>query len=102
MSDKYNFTNHQQGIYFVTLTVVEWIDLFTRKELRILITDSLNYCIKKKGLIVPAWVIMPSHVHMIISAQDGFELSDIMRDFKKHTSKKAIEKIKEIGKSRRA
>jgi len=101
MSDKYGFKNHQQGIYFVTLTIVEWIDIFTRKELRLLIVDSLNFCIKEKDLIVYAWVIMPSHVHMIISAKGDFGLSDIMRDFKKFTSKKIISEIKVIGESRR-
>ncbi|WP_037576304.1 REP-associated tyrosine transposase [Sporocytophaga myxococcoides] len=101
MSDNYGFKNHQQGIYFVTLTIVEWIDLFTRKELRLLIVNSLNFCIKEKGLIVYAWVIMPSHIHMIISAKRDFELSDIMRDFKKFTSKKIVSEIKVIGESRR-
>ena len=30
---------------------------------------------------------MSNHLHMIVGTKDGFILSDIMRDFKKFTSK---------------
>jgi REP element-mobilizing transposase RayT len=49
--------------------------------------DSLNYCIKNKGLIVYAWVIMSNHVHLVIESRNA-ALEDIMGDLKKHTSKK--------------
>lgn len=101
MSDKYKFTNNQQGIYFVTLTVVDWIDLFTRKELKLIIADSLNYCIKEKSLLVYAWCLMPSHLHMIIAAKEGAILSELMRDFKKYTSKQLVKEIQVIGESRK-
>ncbi|MEL6560971.1 MAG: transposase [Bacteroidota bacterium] len=99
MSEKYKF-NDPQGIYFITSTIVEWIDLFTRKELRHIILDSLKYCQQKKGLIIHAWCLMPSHLHMIISSDD-IVLSDILRDFKKYTNKEIIKAINEIGESRR-
>jgi len=41
---------------------------------------------------VHAWCIMSNHVHLIISAPAG-NLSDILRDFKKFTSKAIIEAI---------
>ncbi len=43
---------------------------------------------------------MTSHIHLIVSS-DTFELQDIIRDFKKFTSKKLIEAIKEFPESRR-
>ncbi|MEQ9467363.1 MAG: hypothetical protein RLN88_08120 [Ekhidna sp.] len=49
MSEKYKLGNNE-GLYFVTSTVVHWIDLFTRKELRHIITSSLKHCQKEKGL----------------------------------------------------
>lgn len=36
---------------------------------------------------------MTSHVHLIIGAKDEFLLQDIMRDFKKFTSKKVLSAI---------
>lgn len=100
MSDKYKI-NDQNSPYFLTMTIVGWIDLFTRKELKLLIVDSLKYCQKNKGLIIYAWCLMPSHLHLICSADDGYSLTDILRDFKKYTSKSIIETIDFIDESRR-
>ena len=77
----------QRGCHFVTFTVVNWIDLFIRNEYRQILLDSLNYCQQHKGLIVHAWCIMTSHVHLIVSAAEEKELSAIIRDFKSFTSK---------------
>ena len=85
MSEKYKFDN-PEGIYYVTLSVVYWIDLFTRKELKWIIVKSIKHCQVNKGLIVHAWVLMPSHLHLIISTKSN-PLADILRDFKKFTSK---------------
>jgi len=51
MSEKYKF-HDPEGIYFVTLTVINWIDLFTRKELKYIIVNSLKRCQEHKGLII--------------------------------------------------
>ncbi|MEO5905449.1 MAG: transposase [Saprospiraceae bacterium] len=74
--------------YFVTFTVVGWVDLFTRRQCRDIIIASLKYCQDKKGLIIYAYVVMESHVHLILSARDDSTgLSAIIRDFKKFTSR---------------
>jgi putative transposase len=88
-------------VYYCTLTIVEWIDIFSRPAYKHLIVDSLNYCIGNKGLKVYCWCLMSNHLHMIASAGDEGNLSDILRDFKKFTSKSIIETIKEIPESRR-
>lgn len=98
--DNYKIAD-QQEVYFLTFTIVNWIDVFTRKEYKIIITDSLNFCIEKKGLEVFAYVVMSNHMHLIARAKEGFKLSDIIRDFKKFTSKEITAKILEIGESRR-
>jgi putative transposase len=89
--------------YFLTHTVVCWIDIFTRYELAEVVVDSLNYCIRNKGLEVYAWCLMPSHLHMIANSKQGNtdNLSAIMRDFKKFTSNQIIKKVGEINESRR-
>ena len=76
----------QHGIYFLTFAVVEWVDVFTRKEYADIVIESLRYCIQHKGLKLYAWCIMSNHVHLIVSAEQG-NLSDVLRDFKKFTSK---------------
>ncbi len=101
MGFKYRITSDDE-LYFLTLTVVDWIDVFTRKELCEDILESLKYCQQHKGLIIYAWCLMPSHLHMVVSVEPGTNrLSDIMRDFKKFTSKKIIQSINTIAESRK-
>jgi putative transposase len=83
----------QGAVHFVTFTVHQWVDLFTRSEYVDILIKSLKYCQAKKGLEIYAWIIMSNHCHLIIRAKNE-NLSDIIRDFKKFTSKaiyKAIE-----------
>ena len=81
------------GIYYLTTTVVEWVDVFTRPVYRDIIVEALKYCQKEKGLVLYSWCLMSNHLHWIASAADGFNLSDIIRDFKKYTSKKIVSEI---------
>lgn len=93
MSRKYKFKD-QSKPYFVSFATVHWIDVFVRREYKELLLESLNYCIDKKGLIIYAWGLMPSHVHLIISTQKE-NMENILRDFKSYTSGRMKEAIKE-------
>ena len=91
----------QNGLYFVTFTVVNWVDVFIRDEYREIIIESLRFCQKNKGLKVYAYCIMTSHVHLIISSKEGFNLSETIRDFKSFTSGKLKRCIMENGRESR-
>jgi putative transposase len=98
--DRYRIID-QHSTYFLTCTVVHWIDLFTRKDYRDIVVQSLNYCIAQKNLIVYAWVIMSNHIHLVARCEPPGEMSAFLRDFKKFTSKKIADRILEIPESRR-
>ncbi len=66
-ADNY-FINDQNSVYFLTFTIVDWVDVFTRKEYKFVIADSLNYCIEHKGLEVFAWRLMSNHLHLVCRA----------------------------------
>ena len=87
--------------YFLTLTVVDWVDVFTRPCYKDLMVESIQYCQQHKGLELYAWVLMTNHVHLIASAQEHTSLSDILRDLKKFTSKALVKAIAEEPESRR-
>jgi REP element-mobilizing transposase RayT len=87
--------------YYLTLTVVNWIDVFTRKNHRDAIIESLKYCQAEKGLNIYAYVIMSNHIHLIVNCNLPFELSDVIRDFKKFISKKIVQQIQTEPESRR-
>jgi putative transposase len=91
----------QKEIYFLTFTVVGWIDVFTRKEYKLDIVDSLNYCVENKGLCVFGWCLMSNHLHLIVQSRGENDLSAIVRDFKKFTAKKILKRIEEEPESRR-
>lgn len=84
----------QEKAHFITATVVDWIDVFTRKNYRDCIIDCLDFCIKNKGMTVYGYVIMSNHIHLIIHSKDG-KLSDLIRDFKKFTAKTILKKFKQ-------
>lgn len=98
--DRYKITE-QNSIHFLTFTIVDWIDVFTRIDYKQSIVQSLNYCIHHKGLEVYAWVLMTNHMHLIARAKTNYHLSEIIRDFKKFTSKEIVGFIQTIPESRR-
>ena len=90
----------QEKAHFVTATVVDWLDVFSRKNYRDCIIECFDCCIKNKGMVLYGYVVMSNHIHMIIQSNDG-KLSDLLRDFKKFTAKTILEKIQNEPESRR-
>jgi REP element-mobilizing transposase RayT len=90
----------QEGLYYLTFQVVDWVDIFTRQIYRDIIIDSFRYSIENKGFQLFAFVIMFNHIHLIANNSEGV-LSNNIRDIKKYTSKKIIETIQNIPESRR-
>ncbi len=90
MSDKYKT---QEGkLYYVTLTVVGWIDVFTRKEYVYELMKNIKYCQENKGLEIYAYVIMSNHIHLIVRAKDG-KLNILLGHLKSFTAKQFIKQI---------
>lgn len=90
----------QDKLHFVTLQVVEWVDIFSRENYRKIIIENLEYCRKNKGLEIYGWVIMSNHVHLLLKSNTE-ELSNTLRDFKSFTSKKILEAIENGNESRK-
>ena len=88
MSRNYKIRD-QSKLYFVSFAVVNWIDVFVRREYKDVVVESLQYCIKHKGLEVYAWCIMTSHIHLIIGSNKE-PMEDILRDLKRHTAKSIL------------
>ena len=87
------------GLYFLTFTVVDWVDIFTRKVYRDILIDSLDYCRNNKGLSIWAYVIMTNHMHTILSTQNG-KLPTVVRDYKRFTATSIVKAIDSVNESR--
>lgn len=90
----------QHGLYYMTFTVVEWIDLFSREIYKDILIKNMRHCRKYKGLRVGAYVIMTNHMHVIWQSFEN-DLSAILRDFKSFCTKEFINAIKNGNESRK-
>jgi REP element-mobilizing transposase RayT len=100
MSTKYKAATIGNA-YFITITTVGWVDVFTRLRQRYILIDSLKHCQKERGLEIYAYCIMSSHLHLLCRSSEKEPLSNIVRDFKKFTSKKIVQTIIDYPESRR-
>ncbi|TXK37485.1 transposase [Pontibacter qinzhouensis] len=93
MSRNYKFRDREK-LYFVSFAVVNWIDMFVRREYKDIIVDSLKYCITNKGFELYAWCLISSHVHLIVGSTKE-PIDGILRDMKRHTAKRILKTIEE-------
>lgn len=99
MSTGYKISAHD-GLYYLTLQITDWIDVFTRKHYRDIIIDNLRYCQQNKGLNIFGFVIMSNHVHLMVQSAND-DLSGWLRDFKSYTGKLIIDAIMNESESRK-
>lgn len=86
---EYHRIHSDHAIYFLTFTVVKWLPVFTSIEACLIITNSLNYCHQHKGLRINAYVIMSTHLHLILFNKD-FDVSRLQQtinDLRKYTGR---------------
>ena len=75
--------------FFVTTSFYQRSKLGEIEGVYSTLASSLKFCLEKYDALLPAYVLMPSHVHLLI-VLDGSRLGDFMRDFKKFVSQKAL------------
>ena len=85
---------------FITTTVTAWTDVFTNPIYKHIIVDAIRYYQEHRGLLLYSWCLMTNHIHLIAGVNPGIAINDIMRDFKKFTSRTISNEIR-IGKDSR-
>ncbi len=85
--------------YFCTDTIWGWQHVFTSEPFFHIIIESWNHCRKNKGLNIHGYVIMPNHIHSILSSMNG-DLSSILRDYKRFTSNEISQLLQETNNTR--
>jgi REP element-mobilizing transposase RayT len=97
MSSYYRVFTDKNYAYFVTWTVVDWLPIFSGSRYREIVLDSLNYLRTNKHTQLNAFVVMSSHIHAILWPDDGINLSDVTRDFKRFTSREISREAERLG-----
>ena len=90
-----NRKTNPECLYFVTLTIIGWINLLDREVYKQLLIKNLQYCQEKEGLEIYAYVIMSNHLHLIARRKDSKDLNELLGRFKSYTAKKMLQEIKE-------
>lgn len=72
--------------YFVTTNTCNKENIFEDKEVVQVIIEDLEFYRKKFDFKLHAFVIMPNHIHLLITPSEKGDISKIMHDFKSHTA----------------
>ena len=85
------------ALYFCTFSVVDWLPVFVAERPCEIIADSLRFCHEQKHLGVDAFVIMPTHLHLIVfdCDWDTERLQQTLTDFRKFTGRRLTEFCRE-------
>ncbi len=92
MRSSYKFSEDATELYFVTLTIVEWIPIFAKQKYCEIIIENLEFYRKEQGIKVHFLVIMPDHIHLILSSENN--LGSIIHNLKSYTAKEIIQNLK--------
>ena len=84
-----------ENFFFVTTTVVRFLNVFSDPKVCDLLIDNIKYYQSKYHFTILAYVIMPSHFHWIVEVQPKLgTISEIMRDIKKRSAWDIMEYLK--------
>jgi len=87
------FSAHMSGAcFFVTTTFNRWREYGRLEGVYDALIDSIKHYLTKYGARMPAYVLMPTHLHLLLIIE-GDRLSGFMRDFKKYLAQKAIREL---------
>lgn len=86
-------------LYFITTKAEQHARLFMREVIIRIILDSLHYIHTSKQIKLFVFVIMPNHIHLICQFVEEYSISDMMRDFKRHTARQIIRQLQAESKT---
>lgn len=72
--------------YFVTTVVKDREKLLVDESICSLILEDLEFYRRKYEFLLHAYVIMPDHLHLLLSLKENGNISTVMHDFKSHTA----------------
>ncbi len=82
--------------YLITATVLERNPVFNQAEAAEMVLKSLHWCEKQGKIVLNAAVVMPDHLHFVMSLHGG-SLARLMHSLKGYTAYKINELLKKKG-----
>ena len=82
--------------YLITTTVLERKPIFNQAEAAEMVLKSLYWCEKRGKILLDAAVVMPDHLHFVMSLHSG-SLAQLMHSLKGYTAYMINERFKKKG-----
>jgi putative transposase len=90
----FNSIHDRSHLYFITASVIDWKHLFVISEYANVPLTSLAWMQEQKRILLFVFVIMPSHLHLIIKPQN-LEIGEILQQFGSYTAHAILKKLRE-------
>jgi len=88
------------AVAFVTTTVYDWQPVLTREDVAPKVTGQLKETLSVFRVAVFGWVIMPSHVHLLLGFPEIENLSRCVQSFKSLSSRRIKElRLEELARN---
>lgn len=81
-------------LYFITGTLINWLNLFSDREFAQIILDAFAWNRKQHHFLLFAYVIMPSHIHAIIKPLNQ-NIGKTLQSFASYTAHAIVKKLME-------
>jgi len=76
--------------YFLTTTVTKFSNIFAERELALILLSNLNFYLKDFKASLHGFVIMPNHLHLLVTMGDKGNVSQFMGRLKEFSAKQII------------
>jgi putative transposase len=84
-------------VFFVTTTVVGFVNVFDLEASRSIVIDNLKFYQNRGDFTLLAWVLMPNHLHLVMRIKGELSISQIMGNVKRITSRQISDWLSRSG-----
>jgi len=100
MKRKHSLTYSPHTTYFLTSTVTDFTHLFHEKAPAQIVLDNLCFYIQEFAIKLHGFVIMPNHLHLLLTTGEKGNVSQLMGRLKEYSAKQIIRWCEEHNEER--
>ena len=97
MKRKHSLTYGTNTTYFVTATITGFTHLFNREPLAKIFIHNLRIYVDRYLISLHGFVVMPNHIHLLLTIRESGTISQFMGKLKERTAKHIIQWCIEHG-----
>jgi REP element-mobilizing transposase RayT len=87
----------ESHLYFATASLLGWRPLFMRPEFAWIVLNALDWHRQHARFALYAYVIMPTHFHVIIKPDSGFNISENLQSLLSYTAHAIMKQLRADG-----